>query len=308
MRVAGIRVLGGRVEPLVLPDPPEPASGEVLIGVLAAGIGNWDDLVRAGSWDVGIRPPMALGVEAAGIVRAIGPGVTRFAVGEAVLVHSAPLRYQGSWAEQYLAKEADMATKPASLDWRLAGALPVPLLTAAQAVALVAGPRSAEVLVHGASGVTGGLLVAMAVGRGFRVVATSSQASAAHVRAYGAMEVIDYHLPDWRQQLGESRRGRFMAVLNAVRDEAESLMPLVADGGQLVTITGDPPAPDRGIAVTNAYVRPDGAMLEDAARVFARQQPTIPVAEAVALSDAGGALERVVQRAGGGIRVVEPGA
>jgi hypothetical protein len=43
-----------------------PRAGEVLIGVRGAGAGNWDEFVRTGGWDTGVRPPMALGVEAAG--------------------------------------------------------------------------------------------------------------------------------------------------------------------------------------------------------------------------------------------------
>jgi NADPH:quinone reductase-like Zn-dependent oxidoreductase len=96
MRPAGVRALGAPPEPIVLPEPPAPSADEVLIDVEAAGVGNWDDVVRSGGWDVGIRPPMALGVEAAGIVRVVGTHVTRFVPGDRVIVHSAPLRYQGT--------------------------------------------------------------------------------------------------------------------------------------------------------------------------------------------------------------------
>ncbi|MFL5754883.1 MAG: alcohol dehydrogenase catalytic domain-containing protein, partial [Chloroflexota bacterium] len=84
MRAAGIRAFGGPVERLDLPPPPDPTADDVLVEVRAAGIGNWDDLVRTGSWDVGTAPPMALGVEAAGVVRAIGPTQARFAPGDEV--------------------------------------------------------------------------------------------------------------------------------------------------------------------------------------------------------------------------------
>ena len=56
---------------------PRPLDGdEVLIQVMAAGVGNWDGIVRTGGWDVGGRPPMALGVEAAGVVAEVGSMVT----------------------------------------------------------------------------------------------------------------------------------------------------------------------------------------------------------------------------------------
>ncbi len=53
-----------------------------MVEVRAAGIGNWDDLVRTGAWDVGTFPPMVFGVEAAGVIIAVGPGQTRFAPGK----------------------------------------------------------------------------------------------------------------------------------------------------------------------------------------------------------------------------------
>jgi len=62
---------------LDLPDPEVSEPQQLLIGVQAARIRNRDDVVRAGNWDVCSTPPMALGVEAAGNILAIGPGVTR---------------------------------------------------------------------------------------------------------------------------------------------------------------------------------------------------------------------------------------
>ena len=68
MKAAGIERFGGDVRELSLPDPRPAGAGETLIEVRAAGVGPWDDIVRLGSWDVGSRPPMALGVAAAGTV------------------------------------------------------------------------------------------------------------------------------------------------------------------------------------------------------------------------------------------------
>ena len=306
MQAAGVRVLGGPVEQLELADPPEPGDGEVMIDVLAAGIGNWEDLVRTGDWDVGIRPPMALGVEAAGTVRAVGAGVSRFVTGDAVIVHSAPLRYQGAWAERFLANEADVAAKPASVDWPVAGVLPVPLLTAAQVVGDLACQPTDVVFVHGAGGLTGGLLVLIAAQAGCRVVATGSPGSADRIRAYGAAALVDYRAPAWQAQVQASNPSGFTFAINAVPGAAASLLPLVADGGRLVTITGDPPASERGIEVRYAIVAPDGPALEAAADLVARVGARVTIAETAPLHEAAGALRRVVQGSGGGARVVDP--
>jgi NADPH:quinone reductase-like Zn-dependent oxidoreductase len=72
VRASGVRLLGGAVELLELPEPRALRADEVLIDVQASGVGNWDNIVRTGGWDTGARPPMALGLEAAGIVAVVG--------------------------------------------------------------------------------------------------------------------------------------------------------------------------------------------------------------------------------------------
>ena len=64
--------MGEPPELLELPEPASPGPGELLIEVQAAGIGPWDAFVGAGGWDVGLRPPAALGVEGTGVVAAVG--------------------------------------------------------------------------------------------------------------------------------------------------------------------------------------------------------------------------------------------
>jgi len=70
-----VRRFGGSVELLELPGAPGLRPDEVLIDVRACGVGNWDEFARTGDWDLGTRPPMALGVEAAGLVAAVGDQV-----------------------------------------------------------------------------------------------------------------------------------------------------------------------------------------------------------------------------------------
>jgi NADPH:quinone reductase-like Zn-dependent oxidoreductase len=84
VKAAGIERFGDDVRELSLPDPRPAGAGETLITVRAAGVAPWDDLVRLGSWDVGPRPPMALGVAASGTVAAVGPGVDGWSVGDEV--------------------------------------------------------------------------------------------------------------------------------------------------------------------------------------------------------------------------------
>src|SRR3954462_15586445 len=103
MKAAGIDAFGGEVQLLELAAPAPPAADEVVIAVRAAGVGNWDEIVRVGGWDVGREPPLVLGVEAAGVVVAVGEEVTSLAPGAEVLTHPLPLRHQRTWAERLIA-------------------------------------------------------------------------------------------------------------------------------------------------------------------------------------------------------------
>jgi NADPH:quinone reductase-like Zn-dependent oxidoreductase len=103
-----------------VPGPRPLAGDEVLIQVRAAGVGNWDEIVRTGGWDVGGRPPMALGVAAAGLIAAVGSSVTDWAPGDEVMTHPLPLRDQGTWAPTLIAPAALRAAKPAGVSWNVA--------------------------------------------------------------------------------------------------------------------------------------------------------------------------------------------
>src|SRR3954462_15877307 len=243
MRGAGIHTIGGPVGEIELPDPRPLAADEVLIEVRAAGVANWDEVVRQGGWDVGLAPPMALGVEAAGVVTAVGAAVHDWAPGDEVLTHPLPLRAGGTWAPWLIAPAALLARKPATMSWAAAAALPVPALTAEQALSEAVEIKAGEtLLIHGGGGVTGGLLVALAAMRGARVTATAGPTSRARLQRLGAAHVIDYHDPEWPGAAAATAgAGGFDAVVNAVPRGAASGLRLVRDRGHLTTITEDPP-------------------------------------------------------------------
>jgi NADPH:quinone reductase-like Zn-dependent oxidoreductase len=301
MRAAGITALGGPVEILEVDEPPRPAAGEVLIDVVAAGIGNWDELVRAGSWQVGGPAPLALGTEAAGTVAAVGSDVAGLREGDEVLTHPLPLRRHGTWAERVLAPAATVAIRPPEASWEACAAFPIPALTAAQALDEALAVESGEwVVVNGAGGLTGGLLVQLAVARGARVVATASPKKAERIRDYGASEVLDYH-GDWPALVREVTGGGAPRAVNAARGQAATTLQAVADGGRLATITGDPPHEERGVAVSDVYVRPDGRQLSALAELLADGTLSVPIASVRPLEQAARALREVVRGADGAI-------
>jgi len=132
MRAAGITALGKPIDILDLDDLAPPAADEVLIDVAAAGIGNWDELVRIGSWRVGGPAPMALGTEGAGTVAAVGSGVAEVREGDEVMTHPLPLRRHGTWAGMVLAPAASVAPRQPEASWEASAAFPIPALTAAR--------------------------------------------------------------------------------------------------------------------------------------------------------------------------------
>jgi NADPH:quinone reductase-like Zn-dependent oxidoreductase len=289
-------------------EPRPLALDEVLVEVVAAGVANWDEFVRTGGWDVGGRPPMALGVEASGTVLAVGDAVDGWSPGDEVMTHPLPLRDQGTWAPQLIAPAALLARKPATATWEAAAAFPVPALTAEQVIGEALDVHAGEwFLVHGAGGVTGGLLVAVGTLRGAQVIATAGPANLERVSALGAHHVIDYHDRDWPEQVRAVSGGRGVAAaVNAASGHAADAMRAVADNGRLATITSDPPAEERGITVSNVYVRPDGSQLRQLAERFADGTLAVPVASTYGLADAATALSQTTSGHAGGAVVLKP--
>jgi NADPH:quinone reductase-like Zn-dependent oxidoreductase len=235
MRAAGIDRFGAAVRPITLPDPRPLAPDEVLIRVIGAGVGNWDEFARVGDWDIGRRPPMALGVEAAGVVTAVGERVSRWVPGDQVMTHAVPVREQGAWAEQLIVDGDLLASKPEDVPWDEAAAFPVPALTAAQALHEVTTTTTASglLLVHGAGGVTGGMVAALARARGTRVIATAGTTSADRLKRLGVEAVFDYHDHDWPKTVLAFTKGAGVpAAVNAARGGEPATLSAVADGGR----------------------------------------------------------------------------
>jgi NADPH:quinone reductase-like Zn-dependent oxidoreductase len=297
---SGISVNHGVVEWSEFPFPPEPGPGQVLVAVEAAGVGPWDDLVRQGGWDVGLRPPAALGVEGTGRVVAVGPGVTTVSVGDAVLAHEAPLPGGGGfWAERVLLTAAHVASRPPALDAVAAAALPVGGLTAAQALEAVQLTPGDRLLVTGGAGGTGVLVVQLAARAVLHVTATASPSSTPRLRRLGAETVIDYHDPHGL----EHADGPFDAAVVAAVGTAAAALRVVRDGGRLCSLTSDAPPARRGITASNLYVRPDGQELARLADTLT--DGTLEVQpEVLPLQDGGAALTRVLAGRTGGRKLV----
>jgi NADPH:quinone reductase-like Zn-dependent oxidoreductase len=305
VKAAGIERFGGDVRELSLPDPRPAGAGEALLAVRAAGVAPWDEVVRRGSWDVGRRPPMALGVAAAGTVAAVGSGVEGWSVGDEVMTHPVPLLDHGCWSEWLLARADVLAAKPSAVPWEDAAAFPVPALTADQAIGAALGNSGAgRLLVHGAGGVTGQLIAALGVAVGAEVAVTAGPRSAERLRELGVAAVFDYHDGGWPARVRDWAGGGVAAAINAADGGEAAALSTVANGGRLATITGAPPAAARGVTIVDIYVQADGGRLASMAERLSNGEVGISVGAIYGLATAADALDLAVAGGGGGAVVL----
>lgn len=182
-------------------DQPVPGQDRVLVRVHAAGINPADKMVMTGvpylmRLGFGLRRPRARvrGMDLAGTVAAVGPGVTRLQLGDEVYGEG-----DGTLAEYALARPDRLARKPANLTFAQAAAVPMAALTALHAIrdhGKVA--TGQQVLIIGAAGGIGTFAVQIAKSLGAKVTGVCSTGNVDLVRSLGADRVIDYTKQDLR--------------------------------------------------------------------------------------------------------------
>jgi NADPH2:quinone reductase len=208
------------------PDP-EPGKGEVLVRVHAAGLNGADMMQRRGLYPAPPGSPVDIpGMELAGEVAALGPGVERFEVGARVMA----IVGGGAQAELCLVHERQLMPVPDALDWTAAGGLPEVFATAHDAVFTQGELRTGEhLLVHGGAGGVGTAAVQLGHAAGARVTATvRNEAHREEVAQLGASVIA----PD-----GFAERGPFDVILELVGapNMPENLSAL-ATGGRITVI------------------------------------------------------------------------
>jgi NADPH:quinone reductase-like Zn-dependent oxidoreductase len=219
LRAVELRAFGGP-EGLVateLPDP-VPGPGEVTVDLVAASLNRREWWIRRGGE---AALPAVLGSDGAGIVSAVGAGVSGVATGDEVVLYpgiawgdddAVPgeefeilgVPSQGTYAEQIVVDGDLVWPRPPGWSWAETAALPVAGLTAWRSLVRYASATpGTTVLVTGGGGGAGTFAVQIAAALGCRVVATtSSPEKADRLRGLGASEVADYRKPDWSESIG----------------------------------------------------------------------------------------------------------
>ncbi|WP_410660739.1 NADP-dependent oxidoreductase [Amycolatopsis sp. lyj-112] len=266
---------------------PEPGPGQVRVAVQAAGVNPFDWKVRSGlmAGMVTTDFPAVPGGDIAGVVDAVGEGVSEFAVGDEVLGSG-----NGGYAEFVLANPASLVRKPDALSWELAAALPSVVNTAYRGLNLLKLSEGETLLIDGAAGGVGTIAVQLAVARGITVVGTASEGNHDYLRSLGAVAV----------QYGEGLEDRVRTVapqgvdasLDASGRGSLATLVVLTGGPERVVTIAAPDAADHGVHFTtgSAAEQVPGS-LADGAALAAEGKLDVPIARVYPLAEAAAAQD-----------------
>lgn len=288
MKAVRLHAFGGP-DVLVYEDAPRPviSAGEVLVRTYAVGVNPPDWYLRQGydmlppDWQPKMVFPIIPGTDIAGVVEAVADDVTGFAVGDEVYsMVRFPSGLNGesrAYAQYVKVPATDLALKPAGIDHAHAAAAPMSLLTAWQFIVDqghdVPNPlqphqhrpvplEGRTVLVNGAGGGVGHLLVQLAKWRGAHVIAVASGKHADMVRQLGADEFYDYG----RIRVEEVLRDVDLVVDAVGGPQSRRFLPIIRPGGALFPVFGlgyddGGESVRRGVSVSTTQVVSNGAQL-----------------------------------------------
>jgi NADPH:quinone reductase-like Zn-dependent oxidoreductase len=275
---------------------PEPGPGQLLVRVVAAALNPVDWKIREHRFNPAgaDRLPLTLGQDFAGIVVALGPGavtpltdtVPSLGVGSEVLGESF-----GSFAEYVTVAAHDLVLKPPALDFVTAASLPMPALTAWQAILDVAQVNAwTRVLVHGAGGGVGSFAVQLAGLQGAWVAGTASALSADWLRHIGVDQLIDY-----RQQRFEDELHEVDLVVDAMGGEVQARSwKVLKPQGLLINLVGqidEVAAARAGVRALALRMRYDADELRDIVQLVEQGLLRPHVAKVLSLAEARQAMD-----------------
>lgn len=233
MRAIRVEQVGGP-EALTLADArmPEPGPGQARVKIATVGVNFIEIYQRSGQYKLPL--PLTPGGEAAGVVDAVGAGVTDVKVGDRV----ASASFSGAYAEYALANAWQLAKVPDGMDLTLAAAVMLQGMTAHYLTHSVFPLKQGDTaLIYAAAGGTGGLLTQMAKQLGARTIcAVGSEEKAAEARSLGADEVILYRQTDIAQEARRLTDGKGVSVVydSIGKDTFNSSLDSLARRGYLV--------------------------------------------------------------------------
>jgi NADPH:quinone reductase-like Zn-dependent oxidoreductase len=272
-------------------DKPSVKEDEVLIKIKATTVNPLDMKIREGFMQkmMPVQLPFIPGSDAAGVIEAVGSKVTRLKAGDEVFTTS----FGGSYAEYIAVKENQVALKPKNVSFNEAASLAVPFATAYNVLVDVGDLKTGQkILIHGAAGAVGSVMVQMAKAMGAYVIGTASGTGVAMVKAFGANEAIDYKTQDFTKLVKEVD---FVADLVGGETQAKSF-EVLKKGGKLLSIV-IPPSAERAqkFSVTAQFVSlpPSHKKLEFGINLLEQGKIKASIAKTIELEQAAQAQDLV---------------
>ncbi|MGJ7906548.1 quinone oxidoreductase family protein [Actinopolyspora sp. H202] len=255
MRAIGVTAFGGP-EKLRVVDvaQPKPEQGEVRIRVHAAAVNPTDTVLRAGGHRTeGLEPPHIPGMDAAGVISAVGSDVSTWQPGDRVMAVVVPVDERGgAYADEIVVPADSVAAIPEGVDFAAAATLPMNGLTAHLALEQLALAEGEALAVTGAAGAFGGYVIQLAKDRGLYVIADASTADEQLVRDLGADAVVRRGA-DVAERIRELVPDGVAGVADGAVLDGE-VAPAIRDGGGLAVVRGWNGAPGRDIRVHRVLV------------------------------------------------------
>ncbi|MFC7400743.1 NADP-dependent oxidoreductase [Citricoccus sp. GCM10030269] len=255
MRAIGFREPGEPdvLEVVELPDP-TPGDGEVVIRVHAAAVNPTDTARRSGFAGPSKQPPPYVpGMDAAGILEEIGPGVqTDLSVGDRVMAIVLPRGSHGAYAEKVAVPADSVVAAPRDTSHAEASTLPMNGLTARRSLDMLGLEPGSTLVVTGAAGAMGGYAVQLAKADGLFVIADAAEKDETLVSDLGADVVLRRG-----EGFAERVRERYPDGADAAIDAAlllDAVAPAVKDGGTIITLRGQEGTPERDVVFRPVFV------------------------------------------------------
>ncbi|MEU5088527.1 NADP-dependent oxidoreductase [Streptomyces sp. NPDC021356] len=285
---------------------PAPGPGEVLVRVAGAALNPLDVKIGAGHVQdyFPITLPSTVGTDLAGTVERLGPGVTGWGVGDAVITRTDPTT-GGAVADYAVVPAASMVPAPTTAPLGIAAGLATAAATAWQAVTEVAKLRPGQkMLVHAGAGGVGSFAVQLARRAGAHVVTTASGRAAELVRKLGADDVIDYTRIDFCTAVSDVD-----VVVDSIGGDTEiRSLDVLRPGGLLISLPAPPDAERaaaRGLRSAFVFHASDTERLA-AVVALANEGLDIVVDRTVPLSEAAEAYTHLAQGHAKGKVIVQP--
>lgn len=311
MRAFAIDEFGAQGSIHELPDP-TPGEGQVRVRVEAASVNPADLGMLSGAYK-DFMPhhfPLVPGLDLAGTVDSLGPGVEALAVGDPVFgVHGKMSVGEGAFAEYAIASVATIARRPEDVDAPFGTALSLAGVSALEMVDAAA-PRPGDIVVIvGATGGIGSIATQLVAAHNATPVAVTRAVNHAYARELGAAETLDYETADVVETVRATHPEGIAAVLDMVGDKEAigRLAELVRSGGHVVSMMGAADAlASREVTGVNVRTQATTEKLERLAGIVASGTLRRPEIRTLPLADAGQALAEIAARHVRGKLVILP--